>query len=266
MSIDQLFPAAPQGTPAAPTAHATHASTNLSDDALLELYGTPDRDIPRLRANFIASADGSATASGLSGDLGGPADKRVFDLQRQLADVIVVAAGTIRSEGYGAMRLPPEAEDWRVRAGLAPQPAFAVVSRSLDLDPASDVFAKAPVRPLVLTSDAAPADRRAALAEVADVVSCGSDTVEPERLVSELVGRGLTQIHCEGGPSLLGALIEADVLDALSLTVSPVLEGGQGSRITHRAADAPAIYLRALTLDHVLTSGGMLLLHYTRAR
>lgn len=251
MTVDELYP-----TP----------SSDLSDDDLLDLYAAADRSVPRLRANFIASADGSATASGLSGALGGPADKRVFDLQRQLADVIVVAAGTVRSEGYGAMRLEPAAEAWREANGLAPQPAFAVVSGSLDLDPASDVFAKAPVRPIVLTSAGADPRRRAALEPVAEVISCGEKSVEPARLVAELVGRGLTQLHCEGGPSLLGALIGADVLDALSLTLSPSLEGGQGSRITRRPSDAAPLDLRALTLDHVLISDGMLLLHYGRRR
>ena len=130
--IDELFP---------------DRVADLGDDELLALYGPVDRSVPRLRANFIASVDGSATAAGLSGELGAPADKRVFDLQRQVADVVVVAAGTVRSEGYGAMRLGPEAEAWRVAAGLAPQPAFALVSRSLDLDPASDVFALAPSDP-----------------------------------------------------------------------------------------------------------------------
>lgn len=249
--IDELFP---------------DRVADLGDDELLALYGPVDRSVPRLRANFIASVDGSATAAGLSGELGAPADKRVFDLQRQVADVVVVAAGTVRSEGYGAMRLGPEAEAWRVAAGLAPQPAFALVSRSLDLDPASDVFALAPVRPLVLTSDSAPADRRAVLEEVAEVVSCGATGVEPSRLVDVLVARGLLQMHCEGGPSLLGSLIEADALDALALTVSPNLEGGQGTRITHPSGDAAPLDLRALALDHVLNSDGMLLLHYSRRR
>ena len=251
MSIDRLYPA---------------AAADLSVADLLALYAPADRSVPRLRANFIVSVDGSATASGLSGGLGGPADKRVFDLQRQLADVIVVAAGTARSEGYGAMRLSAEAEAWRVAAGLAPQPAFALVTGSLGLDPASDVFTKAPVRPIVLTADNAPADRRAALEEVADVVSCGAETVEPRRLLDELVGRGFTQLHCEGGPSLLGALIEADVLDALSLTASPSREAGQGGKFTKLSPGADPIDLRALTLDHVLNSSGMLLLHYTRTR
>ena len=235
----------------------------LTDTDLLALYAPADRSVSHLRANFVSSVDGSATASGLTAALGGPADKRVFDLLRQAADVIVVAAGTIRSEGYGAMRLSDTAESWRVENGLAPQPAFAIVTGSLALDPTSDVFTKAPVRPLVLTSSSAPEDRRSALSAVADIVDCGDETVEATALVSALHGRGLLQVHCEGGPSLLGTLIAADVLDTLCLTVSPALEGGHGPRIT-RVAEP--IDLQAMTLDLVLVSGSMLLTSYTRSR
>ena len=35
------------------------------------------------------------------GGLGGPGDRRIFQLLRDLADVILVAAGTVRNEGYG---------------------------------------------------------------------------------------------------------------------------------------------------------------------
>ncbi|MEA9985137.1 pyrimidine reductase family protein [Subtercola sp. RTI3] len=252
--ITQLLPVRSVGVPDA-----------LTDAELLTLYSTADPSLTLVRANFVASVDGSATAAGLSGRLGAPADKRVFDLLRQLADVVVVGAGTVRGEGYGAMLLGDAAAAWRVARHRPAHPVFAVVSASLSLDPASDVFTKAPVRPLVLTSSSADPARRQALEAVADVVSCGEQRVEPLRLVAELRRRRLTQIHCEGGPSLLGDLIAADVLDELCLTVSPTLEGGAGPRIT-RAPAGPPLDLRALTLDHLLLSGSMLLSKYSRAR
>ena len=251
----------------------------LTDVELLTLYATVDREAPLVRANFITSIDGSATAAGLSGGLGAPADKRVFDLLRQLCDVVLVGAGTVRSEGYGAMRLAPDAARWRLAHGLPEHPVFALVSGRLDLDPTSDVFAKAPVRPLVLTSAAAPAAARAALSRVADVVDCGETTVSASHLVSALVARGLRQIHCEGGPSLLGTLIAADLLDELCLTTSPTLEGGAGPRIVRApggaaapapragAAEPPApLPLRAMRLVHLLRSGDLTLARYARAR
>ncbi|MBA2471912.1 MAG: dihydrofolate reductase family protein, partial [Pseudonocardiales bacterium] len=54
---------------------------------------------PSVRLNMIASLDGAATVDGLSGGLGGPADHRVFAALRELADVVLVAAGTVRAEG-----------------------------------------------------------------------------------------------------------------------------------------------------------------------
>ncbi|KQR24799.1 hypothetical protein ASF79_04050 [Agreia sp. Leaf335] len=234
----------------------------LDAAALALAYSVADRSVTTLRVNFITSLDGSATVKGLSGGLGGPADKLVFDTLRRLSDVVLVGAGTVRSEGYGAMRLSDADVEWREARGLAAQPAFALVSGRLDLDPTSDVFAKAPVRPLVLTSASAPAGARTALGRVADVISCGDDQVEPQRIVDTLVERGLTQILCEGGPSLFGTFIAADLVDELCLTVSPLLEGGAGIRISHGESDAA----RRMRLVHVLESDGLLLTRYARRR
>lgn len=234
----------------------------LDAAALTSAYTVADRSVPTLRVNFITSLDGSATTKGLSGGLGGPADKLVFDTLRRLADVVLVGAGTVRSEGYGAMRLSDTDAEWREAHGLAAQPVFALVSGRLDLDPTSDVFAKAPVRPLVLTSGSAPAGARAALESVAEVISCGDDHVEPQRIVDTLVERGLPQILCEGGPSLFGTFIAADLVDELCLTVSPLLEGGAGIRISHGESDAA----RRMRLVHVLESDGLLLTRYARRR
>lgn len=235
---------------------------DLDDHALLSLFTRPVRSRPWLRVNFVSSVDGAATVDGVSGALGGPADLRLFDLLRRLADVVLVAAGTARTEGYGPMVLGEDAAAWRVAAGLAPQPVFALVSRSLELDPASPIFADAPVRPIVLTTASAPQDRRVALAEVADVIECGDEDVDPRTAVAALVGRGLAQIHCEGGPSLFAALLAGDVVDELCLTVAPTLVGGDAPRIAH-ATDPVE---RPQYLAHVLSAEDTLLLRYLRAR
>lgn len=225
-------------------------------------YSVAHRSTPTLRVNFVTSLDGSATVNGVSGGLGGPADKLVFDTLRRLADVVLVGAGTVRDEGYGAMRLSDDDASWRREHGLAEQPAFALVSGRLDLDPTSTVFTEAPVRPLVLTADSAPASKREALTRVADVISCGTDRVDPALVVSTLVARKLTQILCEGGPSLFGSLIAADLVDELCLTVSPLLEGGAGIRISRGSSPVP----RSMRLVQVLESGGLLLTRYARLR
>jgi hypothetical protein len=69
------------------------------------VYGDPPRagpgGRPGVRLNMIASVDGAATIAGVPGGLGGSADHDLFLLLRSLADVVLVAAETVRAEGYG---------------------------------------------------------------------------------------------------------------------------------------------------------------------
>ncbi|OYL19451.1 hypothetical protein A5N45_13050, partial [Streptococcus pneumoniae] len=76
----------------------------LTDGELPQLYDYPD-DGTWLRANFISSLDGGATVDGTSGAMAGPGDRFVFNLLRELADVIVVGVGTVRIEGYSGVRM-----------------------------------------------------------------------------------------------------------------------------------------------------------------
>ena len=102
-----------------------------------------------VRANFVASVDGSVSLAGKSAGLSSPADRQLFHLLRSMSDVVLVGAGTARVENYGGAR---EAD------GHAPP--IAVVTRSLDLDPAARLFTDTVVRPIIVTCSDSPADRR----------------------------------------------------------------------------------------------------------
>ncbi len=122
---------------------------------------------------MVASADGAAALDGRSGGLSGDADRLVFSVLRSLADVILVGAGTARAEGYRPVR---PGEVWTaLRDGRAPVPPIAVVTGKLDLNEDAPLLAGAAegARTIVLTSQAAPAARRAAVARHADVVVAG---------------------------------------------------------------------------------------------
>ncbi|TQS39617.1 pyrimidine reductase family protein [Cryptosporangium phraense] len=239
-----------------------HPSPVLLDDAALaQLYAT-DRSVPRLRLNFVASADGAVSVDGLSGGLQSPADQQVFKLLRAWCDGLVVAAGTALAEDYGPVTLDAARRSSRVAAGLAPTPTLVVVSGSLSIDPGHASLAKAPVRPIVVTAPDAPADRREALSEVADIVVAGSaGRVDLAAARDALHERGLTQLLCEGGPTLFGTLIADDLVDELCLTVAPLLAGGGPGRIS---AGPSAPDPRTLALAHVVEDEGVLLLRYCR--
>ncbi|MGF3056803.1 dihydrofolate reductase family protein [Microbacterium sp. YY-01] len=248
--IDRLWPN-PQG--------------DLSDAELLETMRAPADEF-RLSMNFISSVDGAVTRAGKSGPLGDAADKRIFDLLRYAAHAVLVGAGTVRIEGYGAMRLDEAAVQWREKAGLAQHPVFVLVSARLDLDPSSPVFTDAPTqtpgesRPIIYTVASAPRDRWEALAQVANVVAVGDTAVDPQRIRADLAIRGLTHVHAEGGPHLFGSFLAADAVDTLFLTLAPSVEAGLAGRI----AVSPAATPHALSLRTVLRADSELLLQYTR--
>lgn len=228
---------------------------------LLGRYAPADRSVTHLRVNFVTSLDGAATHNGLTDGLNDEADHQVFHTLRMLADVVLVGAGTVRNEGYEDLRLTREQAAWRTAQGLPAHPVMAVVSGRLDLDAQAPLFTRAPVRPLVFTTAQAPVERRQALSEVADVVTAGSQAVEPEQVVAELTARGLPQILSEGGPAWFASLIEADAVDEMCLTLSPLLEGGSATRIARDGRQ----HTRPMSLVSLLRAGDMLILRYVRA-
>ena len=72
---------------------------------LREVYAAPET--PWLRVNMVSTIDGAATGeSGLTASINNEPDQRVFRLLRELADCVVVGAGTARTEGYPPLDVP----------------------------------------------------------------------------------------------------------------------------------------------------------------
>jgi len=236
------------------------ASSDLNESDLAGLYAYPDG--PWLRANMVSSADGAAMVEGLTSGLSSLADRRLFALLRTLADVIVVGAATVRAEKYKPVR-PHEL--WPdLRPGRTPTPPIAVVTARLDLDPSSPVIDMAPpsARTIVITTAQAPADRRAALQERADVIVAGQETVDLKAAVGALAERGHRRMLTEGGPRLLAQIAAAGLLDELCLTIGPLLAGPGADRIL--AGQEATASAQPLTLAHVLEDNGFLFCRYTR--
>jgi riboflavin biosynthesis pyrimidine reductase len=234
--------------------------SDLTRDQLAALYDFP-ADADRrawVRTMFVATLDGAAAdASGRSGSLGGDADTAVFHVARSLADVVLVGAGTARAESYGPATFDDDAAERRARHHRDEELPIAVVTRRLDVPDALMVPGT-----LVVTTADAPQRERDRLAERVDVVAHGEGQVHWRRVLADLAERGLRRVQCEGGPSLHGELVAADLVDELCLTVAPVLTGGDAPRIAHggKAADRP------MTLALCVPAGDVLLTRWLRAR
>jgi hypothetical protein len=69
----------------------------VSDDDLEELYQYP-ADPKWLAVNYVSSADGAVEIEGRSTGLSNPAARRVYQLGSDLADVVLLGAGTATLE------------------------------------------------------------------------------------------------------------------------------------------------------------------------
>ncbi|HVW43670.1 MAG TPA: pyrimidine reductase family protein [Amycolatopsis sp.] len=236
---------------------------DVTDDDLARIYGYPAHlDEPFVQVNFVSSADGAATLADRSEGLSHPADKRIFLLGRDLADVVLVGAGTARQEDYRGARTNGERRARRERLGLSEIPPIAVVSGSARIDPASALFTDTKVPPIIITTEHASERRRADLEEAgAEVLVAGEQMIDLSAALDALARRGLYRIDCEGGPLLLGELIAEDLVDQLCLTIAPVLAGAGAGRIAMGRVSSDA---RRLELASVLHEDGFSMLRYRK--
>jgi riboflavin biosynthesis pyrimidine reductase len=230
----------------------------VDDIELANVYAFP-RDGRWLRANMVASLDGAASYDGKVSPLGGEADQQVLSLLRGLSDVVIVGANTVRVEGYGPM--PPD-ESWReIRQGRPPAPPLAIVSARLDLDFDAPVFADAYVRPILITCESAPVERRREAEQRADVIVCGGLVADIGEALDALANRGLNRQLSEGGPRLLAEIARAGRLDELCLTLSPRIVAGNEPRVTN----GPLVEDVSMRLERVFEEDGFLFTRYVRA-
>jgi riboflavin biosynthesis pyrimidine reductase len=216
---------------------------------------------PWVLVNMVASVDGATAIDGRSGGLGGAGDRAVFRAIRGIADVILVAAGTVRAESYGPPRTAPGVRAQRIARGQQPHPRLAIVSRSLDLDPTAALFQEASEAPLIFTTADAPGDRRGALAAVAEVQEAGETSVDLARALAALWRHGARTVLAEGGPRLNGQLLGLGLVDEVDLTTAAILAGGDAARF---AVGAPPVGTH-VELAHLWEQDGDLFARYVRS-
>lgn len=201
------------------------------DASLDELYGALRPTVvgrPWVGLSMVSSLDGSVVIDGRSTALGNANDSAIFARLRLAADVIIVGASTVRQEGYAAPRKPGQ--------------RLGVVTGSGSVDTSTELFSSG-AGFLVMAEDGPPID------PAIDVVRAGHNHIDLPlalRRLEEVTERPAF-VQAEGGPHLNGALLDADCVDELNLTISPLLVGGSGPRLTNGAQAT----MRRMNLAHL---------------
>lgn len=223
-------------------------------EAVFDGGGTPDVPVPDevgsayggpfwlpervVYANFVSSIDGVAAIGGvemssavISG--GASADRFIMALLRAVADAVVVGAGTVREHGgpWTAQKaFPAGAESFSgLRAGISAResPTLVVVTASGELPAEHPALTEA----IVVTNAAGARSLAEGRVPVGEVIDVGdADRVDGAVAIDSLRDRGYQRILTEGGPRLMGAMLEASAVDQLFLTISPKLIGGGPGR------------------------------------
>lgn len=163
--------------------------------------------------HFVGPGDSSR-------DLTSESDLKLLLLLRALSDVVLVGANTARMENY---RQPKAREEFAFLNRKPPR--LAVVSSSLDFDLTAPLFHGGQEQTIVINvGGKTPSAALSEIAQIIDVPTASSSFV-PD-LIASLSELGLRKITCEGGPSLLTQLLEAEAVDEYDLTVSPLTVGG----------------------------------------
>ena len=180
---------------------------------------------PRVTLKLAFSLDGRiATASGESRWITGPEARRHVHAMRLAHDAVMVGAGTARADD----------PDLTVRGmGDVPQPVRVVVSRRLDLDPASRLGQTAREVPVWLLHGAAAPEAQceawaATGAHLAEVPGPRGSVMPMEAILRALGGGGLNSVLVEGGGSLAAGLLSANLVDEVAAFTAGLALGAEG--------------------------------------
>jgi diaminohydroxyphosphoribosylaminopyrimidine deaminase/5-amino-6-(5-phosphoribosylamino)uracil reductase len=203
--------------------------------------------LPYVIAKWAMTLDGKmATASGESRWISSPRSRALVHELRGRMDGILVGIGTALADDPSLTARPP-----------GPRiPARIVLDSTARLPLDGNLVRTAGEVPVwVVVTDKAPDSRRAALlAKGCEIIVLpGADRVPIGPLLEELGRRDVSNLLVEGGGTVQGAFFDAGQVDAISVFLAPIVEGGAPRFTPAQGRGHPAI-AQALRLAHLEVS------------
>ncbi len=186
-----------------------------------------------------------------------------LEYQTSLADLILIGAGTIRSEGRTLIIKNPELLAARKVRGQSPQPITCVVSHSLNL-PLNIPFFSQEVGRWIFTVGTSLAHSSDALnlSKNAEVFSFGEIDLDWNQAYNLILDRDIRKVVVLGGAALTASLIKSGRIDDWWLTISPTIYGGKNAPTPVQGVGFTPETAPLLELIETRQVGNEMYLHY----
>lgn len=199
----------------------------MQPDYTLLRFGRPPAGRPYVISNMVMSADGKVVLEDTEQGLGSKNDQRLMRELRVHADIVLNGAGTLRQSGTSSRLNSERLTALRLERGKPAAPIAAVLTRSGEMPLDRAFFRERDFEAVVYLSDAAPAERQAAIEATGRAVHRVPDATAVPAMVRHMhESLGAQLLLAEGGPTILGQLFAAGLVDEYFLTVSGVVVGG----------------------------------------
>ena len=177
------------------------------------------------------TVDGKITTKNYSPvDFTSREDKTHLLRQRARGDAVLIGHSTLKHDNVRLGLPDPKMREERVARRQAPYPLRVILSNEGRIDPTLKIFQADPAKagPIVIFSTLRmPARHQKALREKATLHLSDANGVDLSWMLRQLRHEyGVRTVACEGGATLFRALLEADLVDQLNLTIAPFLFGG----------------------------------------
>jgi riboflavin-specific deaminase-like protein len=216
---------------------------------------------PVVEANFAMTVDGKiSTRAYAPTGFTSPRDKRRLLEIRARGDALLVGRRTLETDNM-SMGLPArDLQEQRLREGRPAEPLRVIFTNRGHLRRDSKVFRSRGAPIVVFTTAAMPRATRAWLERVADVRLMGraGRAVDLRKAMGALrEDYNVRTAVCEGGPSLLRALLARHLLDRIFVTFAPLIFGGAAApTLLGPAADSPLGRSVRLRLENFAAADG----------
>ena len=203
---------------------------------LRRLYGGSLGFVPPVvYANFVTSLDGVVSlgdvpSAGSVISAHNPADRVLMAMLRGLADAVLIGAGTLRATPghkwtgeHVAPDLAGQISAMRAALGKTPAPRLVVLCASGEFDRNHPGLRSGAT---ILTTDETAGALGSELPEGVAAVALGpGPRIDIARAVAWIHAQGLGSVLSEAGPTVLGQLLDAGLVNDVFLTVSPLVAG-----------------------------------------